>query len=146
MLTAFPHCPDAQQPFPCTPCRRWFSTGFWNTVSVPSGATSCRKGDIAASSRKLAFLHDAMGLLASCRRIVVATDADDPGLAMAAAIYQHLPPDLRARCRHLRWNELRGLHGGPGGFKDANEALMQVGRQGLRQQLQDEYGIAAGDG
>ena len=102
--------------------------GLWNVVSVPSGALPPRRvggaGAAGADAErrlgaKFAFLKRSRRALDAAERVLIATDADAPGQALAEALARHLG---RGRCWLLRW---------PPGVKDANEALLAMGREAL---------------
>lgn len=108
-----------------------YEAGIPNAASVPSGAVPPRRVSATASaapgsdpdrrlSAKFAFLRRALPELAGARRVVLATDADAPGQALAEELARRLG---RGRCWLLRW---------PEGCKDANDALLRLGAQGLR--------------
>jgi twinkle protein len=107
-----------------------YEAGVRNAVSVPGGALPPRRVAPAAppaaaqADRRLAakfsFLRRAGPELAGARRIVLATDADVPGQALAEELARRLG---RGRCALLRW---------PDGCKDANDALLVLGPAGLR--------------
>jgi twinkle protein len=98
--------------------------GYRNVVSVPSGALPPRRVSAAAGGgapaapaghrqldAKFAFVARAEAALAGAA-ILLAVDADAPGLALAEELARRLG---RGRCRLLRW---------PTGCKDANDFLM----------------------
>jgi hypothetical protein len=123
------------QPFQTTAA----AAGYWNVVSVPSGAIAQPRTSACpdrrpqyASSSKFAFVRAAGQLLGSCRRFVLATDADAPGDAMAQAL-DDLLPSGPSRVR-LHWHLVKG---GRQPLKDANDALLQLGEAGLRSSLLD---------
>ena len=91
--------------------------GFPRTVSVPCGAPA-QAGNI--EGQRYAFLDEAMPLLAECREIVLAVDADGPG----ANLQQDLALRLgRQRCKWI---------GYPDGTKDLNDVLRLQGEAGVR--------------
>jgi 5S rRNA maturation endonuclease (ribonuclease M5) len=114
--------------------------GLRNVASVPSGAVAPKRtaatapppsgggnADAAAAAAaadrrvdaKFAFLRRAEPVLRDARRVVLATDADAPGQALAEELARRLG---RARCALLRW---------PAGCKDANDALLALEPAGL---------------
>lgn len=95
--------------------------GIPAAVSLPDGAI----GEGQRPGKKLEALEEptAKRLLSRevCDRIVVATDADGPGEATAAAIVRRLGA---GRCYRVAW---------PEGCKDANDVLMRHGPERLRE-------------
>jgi twinkle protein len=104
--------------------------GFTSVISVPSGALPPRRAPSATAASsgapapaaplepdarldtKLAFLRRAWPVLKDTERILLATDGDAPGAALAEELARRLG---RGRCWLLRW---------PAGCKDANDMLM----------------------
>ena len=77
--------------------------GLWNVVSVPDGAPA-RAGDgplpAPARDAKYGYVHACEPLLAAAKRIVLATDNDAPGLALAHELARRLGRD---RCHVVQW-------------------------------------------
>ncbi len=94
--------------------------GFWNAASVPSGAS------LPKSVTKLRYLQSAQEALAPNSLVLLATDADEPGQALAGELAQRLGP---SRCGVLEW---------PEGCKDANDVLMQYSASDLSDWVWDE--------
>ncbi|KAL5731539.1 DNA helicase [Ranunculus cassubicifolius] len=86
--------------------------GFLNCVSVPGGAP-CKVSKEMPSEEK-----------ASC--IILATDADKPGQALAEELARRLG---RQRCWHVKWPKKSPTEV----CKDANEVLMYLGPHALRE-------------
>lgn len=84
--------------------------GVLNAVSVPDGAPP--EGS-KPSDRKFEYLQN--DLLASVKKIIVATDNDGPGLTLQEELVRRLGPD---RCWRVTW---------PSDCKDANEVLLKHG-------------------
>lgn len=90
--------------------------GFHRTVSVPGGAPSTAGSEANA---KYAFVAETIDALRSCREIILATDADNPGM--------NLMHDLairfgRGRCKHVVY---------PEGCNDLNHVLHRHGREAV---------------
>jgi len=90
--------------------------GLWAT-SVPNGAPSVVSAN--ASGQKYSYLWDARDAIESASRIIIASDADDPGLALAEEIARRVG---RARCWRVSY---------PDDCKDANDVLMKHGVDGI---------------
>lgn len=96
--------------------------GIDSVVSVPNGAPS---GPVSeTNSLKFSFLAQARELISHCERIVVAVDADEPG----AVLRDELCKRMGRGVWHLDWAEE--------GCKDANEGLLMLGKEGLRDFLE----------
>ncbi|GJY00604.1 twinkle homolog protein, chloroplastic/mitochondrial [Tanacetum coccineum] len=90
--------------------------GFRNCVSVPDGAPPC------VSAKGVPAQEEAS-------RIIIATDGDEPGQALAEELARRLG---RERCWRVTWptkNEKEN-------FKDANEVLMFMGPSVLREVIE----------
>ncbi|MGI8547733.1 MAG: toprim domain-containing protein [Gemmatimonadaceae bacterium] len=92
--------------------------GFRNATSVPGGAPN---PDAKSYDSKFAFLEDeyTAGILASKKRIILATDDDAPGHKLREELTRRLDP---ARCLTVTW---------PDGCKDANDVLKNHGAAAL---------------
>lgn len=103
----------------------------WSAVSAPDGAPGkIRDADgtvrgIAAVGSKGAAFHSpsAQSLFAGAERIVLATDGDDEGQALASWLIEQLGPQ---KCWQVSW---------PAGCKDANDVLRLTGVKGLDEVL-----------
>lgn len=84
-------------------------------VSVPNGAPAPG----AKVGAKLDFLDGCEEIFDTARRVIVATDNDEPGRALANELVRRLGPE---RCYRVRF---------PDGCKDANDVLMQHGAGAL---------------
>jgi twinkle protein len=95
----------------------------WHVVSLPDGAP----GPGQKADGKLAALDEprAAAMLAQVRRVLIATDMDEPGKALADALVAKLGPD---RCWRVQW---------PAGCKDANDVLLRHGAAGVDRALAD---------
>ena len=95
--------------------------GVDSVVSVPNGAVAkLSTGQVdPREDRGFSFLWDAREILDKAEKIVIATDADSSGKAMAEEIARRLGKE---RCWQIHWPQDR---------KDANEVLVQDGRATL---------------
>ncbi|UAK25850.1 toprim domain-containing protein [Sphingomonas nostoxanthinifaciens] len=92
--------------------------GIPNVLSVPDGAPkTVGQGDQHA--KKFSFIPTCDQWIEPFERIVVATDADGPGEALAEELARRYGKD---RCWVVKW---------PAGIKDANEYLIQHGKVAL---------------
>ncbi|KAG8074946.1 hypothetical protein GUJ93_ZPchr0006g42501 [Zizania palustris] len=101
--------------------------GYHNCVSVPHGAPPrvSRKLPHKDQDKKYQFLWNCKDYLDSATRIILATDADPPGQALAEELARRLGKE---RCWRVNWpkkNEKEVC-------KDANEVLMFLGPQSLK--------------
>jgi twinkle protein len=94
--------------------------GIENIVSVPGGAPiKVSDGKIPASEdRKFAFVWNAWEILSAVPYVVIATDSDGPGQALAEELARRIG---KAKCRLTHCEK-----------KDLNELLMQDGDQAVR--------------
>jgi len=86
--------------------------GHTNVVSVPNGTTMKAQG-------ALDYLNTAEDLIFAAKRIILATDADQPGQEL---MYEFARRFGMERCSRVVW---------PMGLKDANDALTEVGKDFL---------------
>lgn len=111
-------------------CLSAIECGFPCTVSVPDGAPPARDklgrlievpqtaDDIVLEEdTKFAFIAADWDALAKIKRIIIATDADEPGVRLAAELVRRLG---RVRCFFVTF---------PAGCKDLNEVLVEHGPQ-----------------
>ena len=98
-------------------------TGLDTAVSVPNGAPmKVTDGKIDPSNdNKFRFIWDAKDKIDLADRIVIATDGDTAGQAMAEEIARRIGKD---RCWKVEW---------PEGCKDANDVLVKHGVDALRE-------------
>jgi twinkle protein len=97
--------------------------GVKNVVSVPDGAPGkVKDGPIPApeEDRKFEYLWNCRAALDPISRIVIAADADPPGIALGEELARRLGKD---RCYRVTW---------PEGCKDANDVLRNEGAAALR--------------
>ncbi|GER41548.1 nucleic acid binding protein [Striga asiatica] len=102
--------------------------GFRNCVSVPDGAPSkvSNKGlPSEDEDTKYQFLWNCKEYTDKASRIILATDNDSPGQTLAEEIARRLGKE---RCWRVKWPKKNDTEC----FKDANEVLMFMGPDGLR--------------
>ena len=87
------------------------------SVSVPNGAPSGEVKNISA--KKFSYLWDAKDQIEMADRVILCTDKDEPGLALANEIARRVG---KARCWRVPI---------PDGCKDANDILIHHGKDGL---------------
>lgn len=96
--------------------------GYESSVSVPNGAvmkvSEVRTFDIN-NDNKFKFLWDAKKQIDNAGRILIATDADDAGQAMAEEIARRIGKDKVYKVHY------------PEGCKDANDVLLKHGKDGI---------------
>jgi twinkle protein len=95
-----------------------------HAVSVPNGAPIKVSETYDEKSLKYMYLWDCKKYLELADRIIIATDSDGPGQALAEEIARRIG---KARCWRLQY---------PEGCKDANDILVKNGEDGLRDALQ----------
>ncbi|MCO5581822.1 hypothetical protein L7F22_035711 [Adiantum nelumboides] len=104
--------------------------GFRNCISVPAGApaiVSEAKGPISeAEDKKFSYIWNCKDYFEKVSRIIIATDGDAPGQALAEELARRLG---RERCWHVQW-PLRKDGRKP--CKDANEVLIELGVEALQ--------------
>jgi len=95
--------------------------GVENVVSVPSGAPmKVVDGKVTASEdKKFAFVWNAHEILSKAPYIVIATDNDAPGQALAEELARRIG---KHKCRLARFD-----------LKDLNEVLLQEGQEAVRE-------------
>ncbi|KAL8101278.1 twinkle homolog protein, chloroplastic/mitochondrial-like [Apium graveolens] len=102
--------------------------GFRNCVSVPDGAPPSVSKNILPSKDedlKYQYLWNCREYLEKASRIILATDGDQPGQALAEELARRLG---RERCWKVKWPK-KDVNDH---FKDANEVLMFMGPEALR--------------
>ncbi|XP_023000969.1 twinkle homolog protein, chloroplastic/mitochondrial [Cucurbita maxima] len=103
--------------------------GFHNCVSVPDGAPpSASQKDVPPVDQdtKYQYLWNCKDYLSKASRIILATDGDPPGQALAEEIARRVG---RERCWRVKWPKKNEANH----FKDANEVLMYLGPEALRE-------------
>jgi twinkle protein len=100
--------------------------GIHNVLSVPDGAPeNVKTGEPNPGDAKFAFLANCAEYLERLDRIVLAVDADGPGLALQEELARRLGKE---RCWRVRWPDSGDVQ-----CKDANEALLMHGTDVLRE-------------
>ncbi|GAA0148418.1 DNA helicase [Lithospermum erythrorhizon] len=102
--------------------------GFRNCVSVPDGAppsVSSKEVPSEEQDIKYEYLWNCKKYLEKASRIILATDGDSPGIALAEELARRLG---RERCWRVNWPKKIV----DGYYKDANEVLMYLGAGALR--------------
>lgn len=103
--------------------------GFRNCVSVPDGAPpKVSSKDVPSQEQdiKYQYLWNCKEYLEQASRIILATDSDEPGQALAEELARRLG---RERCWRVTWPSKNANEH----FKDANEVLMFMGPAVLRE-------------
>ncbi|KAF8687316.1 hypothetical protein HU200_042999 [Digitaria exilis] len=105
--------------------------GFRNCVSVPDGAPPKVSSKIPdkEQDRKYQYLWNCKDHLDSASRIILATDDDVPGQALAEELARRLGKE---RCWRVKWPKKNETDT----CKDANEVLMYLGPQALRKVIE----------
>ncbi|KAL6603143.1 hypothetical protein ACP70R_043504 [Stipagrostis hirtigluma subsp. patula] len=106
--------------------------GYRNCVSVPDGAPPrvSNKLPDKEQDKKYQYLWNCKDYLDSASRIILATDADPPGQALAEELARRLGKE---RCWRVKWPKRNEADI----CKDANEVLMFLGPQALRKVIED---------
>ncbi|GFP95926.1 twinkle homolog protein chloroplastic/mitochondrial [Phtheirospermum japonicum] len=102
--------------------------GFKNCVSVPDGAPPKVSNKALPSEEedtKYQYLWNCKEYTEKASRIILATDGDAPGQALAEELARRLG---RERCWRVKWPNKNDTES----FKDANEVLMYMGPDALR--------------
>lgn len=95
--------------------------GIVNAISVPHGAPAPGPAAKQGSDRRLAALWTSREAIKNATRVIIASDNDAPGEALAEEIARRVG---KARCWVLKW---------PEGIKDANEFLVEHGPELLKE-------------
>lgn len=96
--------------------------GYRNCVSVPDGAPPPSAKGYAT---KFSYLEADAELISQVETWVIAVDNDAPGKKLEAELVRRFGPE---RCKRVEW---------PAGCKDANEVLVQQGRETLKACIED---------
>ena len=101
--------------------------GFESAVSVPNGAVmKVVDGKIdPTEDAKFKFLWDAKKKIDSASRVIIATDDDAPGQAMAEEIARRIGKD---KCWRIEY---------PEGCKDVNDVLVKKGKKAVSRAVSD---------
>lgn len=103
-------------------------SGYCNCVSVPGGAPQTISLKEIPSQEKdtgFQYLWNCKDYFEKASRIILATDGDAPGQALAEELARRLGKE---RCWRVRWPRKDEV----GSFKDANEVLKNLGADALR--------------
>ncbi|RAL54295.1 hypothetical protein DM860_001423 [Cuscuta australis] len=106
--------------------------GFRNCVSVPDGAppsVSTKDLPPVDQDAKYQYLWNCKEAFEKASRIILATDGDKPGQALAEELARRLG---RERCWRVKWPKKIN-----GDCKDANEVLMYLGPDVLREVIEN---------
>lgn len=95
----------------------FIEAGFLNVVSVPDGAPA---PDATNYNSKFEFLESAEPLINSAHKVILATDADEPGRKLMNELVRRIGPE---KCSRVIWDEAH---------KDANECLVEMGSAYLK--------------
>ncbi|KAL2524362.1 Twinkleprotein [Abeliophyllum distichum] len=107
--------------------------GFKNCVSVPDGAppkVSNKELPSTEEDTKYQYLWNCKEYIEKVSRIILATDGDPPGQALAEELARRLG---RERCWRVKWPKKNDAES----FKDANEVLMYMGPAALREVIEN---------
>ncbi|XP_007023031.2 PREDICTED: twinkle homolog protein, chloroplastic/mitochondrial [Theobroma cacao] len=107
--------------------------GFRNCVSVPDGAppsVSSKEVPAEEQDTKYQYLWNCKEYLKKASRIILATDGDPPGQALAEELARRLG---RERCWRVKWPKKNEVDH----FKDANEVLMYLGPSVLKDVIEN---------
>ncbi|GKV03916.1 hypothetical protein SLEP1_g16150 [Rubroshorea leprosula] len=107
--------------------------GFHNCVSVPSGApqrVSTQELPAMEKDGAYQYLWNCKEYLDKVSRIILATDVDKPGKALAEELARRLGKE---RCWIVHWPKKDGF----GCFKDANEVLKCLGPEALKEVIEN---------
>ncbi|XP_059451523.1 twinkle homolog protein, chloroplastic/mitochondrial-like isoform X1 [Corylus avellana] len=107
--------------------------GFFNCVSVPDGAppsVSSKELPPEEKDTKYQYLWNCKEYLQQASRIILATDGDLPGQALAEELARRLG---RERCWRVKWPKKNEVDH----FKDANEVLMNLGADVLKEVIEN---------
>ncbi|KAI4297183.1 hypothetical protein L6164_037082 [Bauhinia variegata] len=107
--------------------------GFRNCVSVPDGApatVSSKELPPEEKDTKYQYLWNCKEYLDKASRIILATDGDLPGQALAEELARRLGKE---RCWRVTWP----MRNKSDRFKDANEVLIYLGADGLKEVIEN---------
>lgn len=99
-----------------------YEAGYKNVLSVPNGAPQKVSNNTVDPSedRKFQYLWKAKDVLSKAKRIIIASDNDSPGMALAQEIARRVGGE---KCAKVEW---------PDDCKDANDVLIQHGGKKLK--------------
>lgn len=98
-------------------CMAVAEAGYYEVVSVPNGAS---KGN-----QKMEYLDNCYEFFGKIKRVIIATDADDPGVNLRNELARRLG---RHRCFYIQY---------PEGCKDFNEVLLTYGKDEIKARIKD---------
>ncbi|XP_008807186.2 twinkle homolog protein, chloroplastic/mitochondrial-like isoform X2 [Phoenix dactylifera] len=106
--------------------------GYRNCVSVPDGAPAKVSEEIPneKEDKKFQYLWTCKEYLDKASRIILATDVDPPGQALAEEIARRIGKE---RCWRVKWPKKNSTDV----CKDANEVLMYLGPDALRKVVEN---------
>ncbi|KAK7303608.1 hypothetical protein RJT34_14518 [Clitoria ternatea] len=107
--------------------------GFFNCVSVPDGAppsVSSKELPRPEKDTKYQYLWNCKDELKQATRVILATDGDPPGQALAEELARRIGKE---KCWRVRWPKKRRSDN----CKDANEVLMYLGPEALRDAIEN---------
>ncbi|XP_031736132.1 primase homolog protein isoform X4 [Cucumis sativus] len=107
--------------------------GFLNCISVPGGAPNKVSTDTVPPIEKdtaYQYLWSCKDYLDKVSRVILATDSDVPGQALAEELARRLGKN---RCWRVSWPYKDGFNR----FKDANEVLVHLGPDALKKAIED---------
>jgi twinkle protein len=107
--------------------------GFRNCVSVPDGAppsVSSKEVPPVEKDTKYQYLWNCKDELKQASRIIIATDGDPPGQALAEELARRIGKE---KCWRVRWPK----KGKSDDCKDANEVLMYLGPDALKESIEN---------
>ncbi|BAT87716.1 Twinkle-like protein [Vigna angularis] len=107
--------------------------GFLNCVSVPDGApASVSSKDLPPQEqdKKYQYLWNSKDELKKATRVILATDGDPPGHALAEELARRIGKE---KCWRVRWPKKGRLDN----CKDANEVLMYLGPDALKEVIEN---------
>jgi len=97
------------------------TVGIDTVLSVPNGAFSLGQNP----NGKLACLTSGQAIFDAAQRVLIAVDADEPGCALRDELVRRIGPE---KCHIVTW---------PADAKDANEALLKYGNDGVLDALKN---------
>jgi len=98
-------------------CMAAHESGYFEVVSVPNGAPKFN----ANSLPKLEYLDNCYTAFSDIKKIILATDNDEPGINLRNELARRLG---RYRCYYIEY---------PEGCKDLNEVLLKYGKERVKQ-------------
>jgi twinkle protein len=103
-------------------CLALHSSGIPNAVSVPNGAPAkITNGKVSPKEdHGFRYVWSANKIFDRCKKIIIASDNDEPGDALAEELARRIG---KYRCWRVKW---------PRDIKDANEALVKLGAEAVR--------------